>query len=98
MSQRVRQIHHDLVIADQWTEPHIQWQNPAELNGVECLKSHANDYGNITCYVDAAFGVHKALKRHTGAVMMLGKGSTINFNKTESEFEKRNRSGINFHG
>jgi hypothetical protein len=29
-----------LVIADQWTEPHSPWQNPAELNGVKCLKSH----------------------------------------------------------
>jgi hypothetical protein len=43
MSQRVRQIHCDLVIADQWTEPHSPWQNPAELNGscVKYLKSHA---------------------------------------------------------
>ena len=51
MSQCVRQIHRDLVIADQWTEPHIPWQNPAEpcrtlqnpaeLNGVKYLKSHA---------------------------------------------------------
>jgi hypothetical protein len=35
MSHRVRQIHRDLVIADQWTEPHSPWQNPAELNGVK---------------------------------------------------------------
>jgi hypothetical protein len=41
MSHRVRQIHRDLVIADQWTEPHSPWQNPAELNGVKYLKSHA---------------------------------------------------------
>jgi hypothetical protein len=45
MSQRVKvcQIHRDLVIADQWTEPHSPWQNPAELNGiyVKYLKSHA---------------------------------------------------------
>jgi hypothetical protein len=41
MSQRVCQIHRDLVIADQWTEPHSPWQNPAELNGVKYLKSHA---------------------------------------------------------
>jgi hypothetical protein len=41
MSQRVRQIHRDLVISDQWTEPHSPWQNPAELNGVKYLKSHA---------------------------------------------------------
>jgi hypothetical protein len=41
MSHRVRQIHRDLVIADQWTESHSPWQNPAELNGVKYLKSHA---------------------------------------------------------
>jgi hypothetical protein len=41
MSVHVRQIHRDLVIADQWTEPRSPWQNPAELNGVKYLKSHA---------------------------------------------------------
>jgi hypothetical protein len=41
MSQRVKGIHRDLIIADQWTEPHSLWQNPAELNGVKYLKSHA---------------------------------------------------------
>ena len=41
MSQRVKNIHRDLVIADQWTEPHSPWQNAAELNGVKYLKSHA---------------------------------------------------------
>jgi hypothetical protein len=41
MSQRVQDIHRDLIIADQWTEPHSPWKNPAELNGVKYLKSHA---------------------------------------------------------
>jgi hypothetical protein len=41
MSQHVKYIYIDLTIADQWTEPHSPWQNPAELNGVEYLKSHA---------------------------------------------------------
>jgi hypothetical protein len=41
MSQRVKDIHRDLIIADQWTEPHSPWPNPAELNGVKYLKSHA---------------------------------------------------------
>jgi hypothetical protein len=43
MIQRVKQIHCDLVIADQWTEPHSSWKNPAELNGiyVKYLKSHS---------------------------------------------------------
>ena len=42
MSQQVRQIHRDLVIADQCTEPYSPWQNPAELNCVKYLKSHAH--------------------------------------------------------
>jgi hypothetical protein len=42
MGQRVKDIHRDLVIADQWTEPHSPWQNPAELNGVKYLNSHAH--------------------------------------------------------
>jgi hypothetical protein len=33
MSQRVKNIHRDLNIADQWTEPHSPWQNTSELNG-----------------------------------------------------------------
>jgi hypothetical protein len=41
MSQFVKKIHYDLMIADQWTEPHSPLQNPAELNGVKYLKSHA---------------------------------------------------------
>jgi hypothetical protein len=41
MSQRVKDIHRDLIIADQWTEPHSPCQNPAEWDGVEYLKSHA---------------------------------------------------------
>jgi hypothetical protein len=41
MSQRVKDIHRDLFIADQWTELHSPWRNPAELNGVKYLKSHA---------------------------------------------------------
>jgi hypothetical protein len=41
MSQCFKDIHRDLIIADQWTELHSPWQNPAELNGVEYLKSHA---------------------------------------------------------
>jgi hypothetical protein len=39
MSQRVRQIHRDLVIADKWKKPQSPWQNPAELNCVKYLKS-----------------------------------------------------------
>jgi hypothetical protein len=41
MSQRVKDIHRNLIIADQWTEPHSYWQNSAELNGVKYFKSHA---------------------------------------------------------
>jgi hypothetical protein len=48
MSQHVQDIHRDLIIADQWTEPHSPWQNPAELNGVKYLKSHAQVLLNRT--------------------------------------------------
>jgi hypothetical protein len=41
MSKRVKDIHRDLIIADQWTEPHSPWQNSDELNNVKYLKSHA---------------------------------------------------------
>jgi hypothetical protein len=40
MIQRVKDIHRDLIIADHWTEPHIPWKNPSELNGVKYLMSH----------------------------------------------------------
>ena len=38
-SARVKEIHRELVIADEWTEPHSPWQNPAELRGVKSLKA-----------------------------------------------------------
>jgi hypothetical protein len=41
MKQLICQIHQDLVIADQRTEPHSPWQIPVELNGVKYSKSHA---------------------------------------------------------
>jgi hypothetical protein len=41
MSQCVKDIHRDLIIDDQCTEPHIPWKKSAELNGVKYLKSHA---------------------------------------------------------
>jgi hypothetical protein len=41
MIQFVKDIHRDLIIADQRTEPHSSWQNPAELNVVKYLKAHS---------------------------------------------------------
>jgi hypothetical protein len=41
ITQRVQDIHRELIIADQWTEPHSPWQNSAELNCVKYLKSYA---------------------------------------------------------
>jgi hypothetical protein len=41
MSQRVNDIHRDLIITDQWTEPHSPWQNHDELHGVKSLNSNA---------------------------------------------------------
>jgi hypothetical protein len=40
MSQRAKDIHSNLIIADQWTETHSFWQNHVELNGVKLLKSY----------------------------------------------------------
>ena len=40
-SKQVQEIHRDLIISDQWTEPHSPWQNPAEMNGVKYLKNHS---------------------------------------------------------
>jgi hypothetical protein len=52
MSQRVQDIHRELIIADQWTEPHSPWKNPAELNGVKYLMSHAQVLLDRTCAPD----------------------------------------------
>jgi hypothetical protein len=41
MSQRLKEIHRDLINADQWIEPHSPWENHAEVIGVKDLKSHA---------------------------------------------------------
>jgi hypothetical protein len=40
MSERVKDIHRDLVIADQSTEMHSPSKNPAELNSIQFSKSH----------------------------------------------------------
>jgi hypothetical protein len=37
MIQRVKVIHRDLIIANQWIEPHSPLKNHAELNGVKYL-------------------------------------------------------------
>jgi hypothetical protein len=34
MIHRVKDIHRDLIIANQRAKPYSPWQNPAELNGV----------------------------------------------------------------
>ena len=47
-SKRVQEIHRDLIIADEWTEPHSPWQNPAELHGVKYLKDHGQTPMNRT--------------------------------------------------
>jgi hypothetical protein len=41
MIQLGKEIDRDLIVADQWTEPHSPWRKPAELNGVKFLNSHA---------------------------------------------------------
>jgi hypothetical protein len=47
MTQRFKDIHRDLVIADQWTEPHSPWQNPAELNGVKYFMLKYRGIGQV---------------------------------------------------
>ena len=37
--EEVKRLHRDLVIADQFSKPHCQWQNPAEIKGVKNLKA-----------------------------------------------------------
>jgi hypothetical protein len=41
MNQREKDNHRVIIIADQWIESCSPWQNPAELNSVKFLKSHA---------------------------------------------------------
>ncbi len=47
-SEKVLNLHRDLVISDEFTEPHCPWQNPAEGGGVRFLKSHAEVLANRT--------------------------------------------------
>jgi hypothetical protein len=57
-------IHRDLIIADKWTEPHSPWHNPAELNGVKYLKSHAQVLLDMTvakdnlCFLSQDYSSH----------------------------------------
>ena len=37
--EEVKKLHCDLVVADQFSEPYCQWQNPAEIKGVKNLKA-----------------------------------------------------------
>jgi hypothetical protein len=41
----------------------------------DVLALQAGSKGSITWHLDAAFGVHKDLKSHTGVYMMLGSGA-----------------------
>jgi hypothetical protein len=41
MIQRVKDIYRIFVIADQWTQMHSPFKNPAEFNGVKYSNSHA---------------------------------------------------------
>ena len=38
-SEAVKKLHRDRIIADQFSEPHCQWQNPAEIKGIKNLKA-----------------------------------------------------------
>jgi hypothetical protein len=65
MSPRVCQIHKDLVIGDQWTEPHSPWQNHAEQNGVKYLISHAQVLLNRTGASDTMWFLAQDYLAHT---------------------------------
>jgi hypothetical protein len=47
MSQRVKDILRDFIIADQWTEPHSPWQNPDKTGAPDNLWFLAQDFS--TC-------------------------------------------------
>ena len=38
-SDVIKKLHRDLVVADQFSEPQCQWQNPAEIKGIKNLKA-----------------------------------------------------------
>ena len=40
-SEDIMDLHRDLVISDEFTEPHCPWQNPTEEGEVWFLKAHA---------------------------------------------------------
>ena len=46
-----------------------------------CLKLKTDNLQVVKWYVDASFAVHPDYRRHTGAVMTLGKGSIIAMSK-----------------
>jgi hypothetical protein len=48
MSQHVKDIHIDLITADQWTETLSPLQNPSEVNGATYFKLHAQVLMNRT--------------------------------------------------
>ena len=43
----------------------------------DVLTLEADDSGELTWYIDAAFGVHKDMKSHTGSVFTMGKGAIL---------------------
>ena len=47
-SEKVQNLHRDLIIDDEFTEPHHPQQNPAEVGGVKYLKDHAEILMNRT--------------------------------------------------
>ena len=47
-SEKVQNLHRDLIIDDEYTEPHHPQQNPAEVGGVKYLKEHAEVLMNRT--------------------------------------------------
>jgi hypothetical protein len=63
MIQRVKDIHRDLIIADQRTEPHSPWQNPAELNGVKYLQDYLAHVHNLIANRQLNWKIPKQVSR-----------------------------------
>jgi hypothetical protein len=80
MVQSVKDIHRDLSIADQWTEPHSPWRNPAELNGMKYLMSHAQVLLDRTGAPDNLWFLAQDYLSH---VHNLSKSSQLNWKITE---------------
>jgi hypothetical protein len=69
------------MISDQWTEPQSPWRNPAELNGVKYLKSHAQVLLDRTSAPDNLWFLTQDYSVH---VYNLSSNSQLNWKNTKT--------------